>query len=303
MDESYTAFWTQQSCRTLGKHSQEGTPLTLLFGGPHTSEPSFRRAGVTPGDWIYPVRVLKGTMYVLARMRVQRILSLDEWIAAYPHLFVGCEPSDPRTFFTDEFLANQWLIGALPTTLAGLHSVYPELSECLPSATNKAAIDRYVRDVFERWDPARRRQYPTFADYSAYAAEIQQQWGQRVAEVNAWTEERIRGLQASEAFRCFFRQHPELGYLAPSCTSEVVIGEEGTPIWLDVAVPPDLLLRLRYRSRRAERSIKYIEDGRLKSVLSLQGIYRLSPSSAAEVAALLNNANTATSATGHPRIL
>lgn len=113
MDQAYTTLWTQRHCRTLRHYGQEGARLDLLFGGPHTSEPSFQRAGVVPGDYIYPVRVLKGTLYVLARMRVQRILSVAEWIAAYPDLFADCTPSDPLTRFTDEFVTSEWLSGRL----------------------------------------------------------------------------------------------------------------------------------------------------------------------------------------------
>lgn len=36
----------------------------------------------------------------------------------------------------------------------------------------------------------------------------------------------------------YFTLHPEKRYLALSCTEEVAIGEEGTPIRLDVAIPP-----------------------------------------------------------------
>jgi hypothetical protein len=112
-----------------------------------------------------------------------------------------------------------------------------------------------------------------------------------VAEVNAWTEESIRGWQAAEIFAAFFQQHPELRYLAPSCTSEVVIGEEGTPIRLDVAVPSDLLARLRFGPRRKEWGLKHIVDGKLQHSDHLQGIHRLSEQPAAELAALLSSAN------------
>jgi hypothetical protein len=49
--------------------------------------------------------------------------------------------------------------------------------------------------------------------------------------------------------------------------------------------------RLRYRSRRRERDLsKYIRDGRLTSILGVQGIYRLSEASASELAALVAGA-------------
>ncbi len=171
MADSYTAFWTNERCRHLKRSGQEGARLEVLFGGPHQSEPSFRRAGVREGDDIYPVRVQDGIVYLLGRLRVRQLIALE--------------------------LGDQ----------AGL------------------------------------------GDY--------------------------------------LRHYPAWAVLAPTCTSEVVIGQDGTPLRLDLAIPPDLLARLRFRSRRGERGLKHIEDGRLKSSIGLQGIYRLSRPSAAEIEALL----------------
>ncbi len=293
MEQSYTTMWTQDTCRALRRYGQEDTRLELLFGGPHTSEPSFRRAGVTPGDYIYPVRVLRCTVYVLARMRVQRILSVAEWIAEYPDRFAHCEPGDPLSLFTDEFVTSEWLSGSLEATLENWCRVYPELRDHFPNPADPAAIDRYVRAAFARGlqqRPDSRVPFPTFEHFAAYAAQVQASPHLRAlrSPLNDWTEERIKGLRTSEIFASFFGHHPELGYLAPTCTSEVVIGAEGTPIRLDVAVPSDLLERLRFRSRRAERGLKHIEGGRLMKSISLQGIYRLSLSSADELAALLS---------------
>lgn len=77
------------------------------------------------------------------------------------------------------------------------------------------------------------------------------------------------------------RQHPELEHRIPwGCVSEAALGE-GTPIRFDLAVPPGLLERLRFRSQRGERGLKYVEDGRLKRSVGLQGgVYRLVPESA-----------------------
>jgi hypothetical protein len=291
VEQSYTTLWTQRTCRALRHSGQEGTRLALLFGGPHTSEPSFRRAGVRPGDVVYPVRVLKGTVYVLARLRVQRILSVAEWIAADPDRFVGCVPRDPLGgLFTDAFITSEWAMGTLPTTLENWCRVYPELRERLPSPTDPVAVERYARAAYERqFQPyaARGIASPTFEQVAARAPEMRATWAPLRSPVNDWTEERIKGLRTAEIFAGFFQHHPELRYLAPTCTSEVVIGAEGTPIRLDVAVPSDLLERLRFRSRRGERGLKHIRDGRLRQAITLQGIYRLSPSSADELAALL----------------
>jgi hypothetical protein len=207
MSEAYTMFWTRERCAAMRRLGDLGKPLEVLFGGPHTSEPSFVRATVRPGDDVYPVAVRAGVLYVLGRVRVRRILSLEEYIAAHPDLFA------------------------------------PYLQE--PPAW-----------VFERFvpDPS-----PGF-------------------------------VQALEAFDRYREAHPELRYLAPTCTDEAVECEEGTPIRLDRAVPLNLLVRLRYRSRRRERDLsKYIRDGRLVQSLGVQGIYRLSEASAREFAALVDN--------------
>ena len=188
MGDSYTTLWSNDRIQQIKKHHQEGSRLEILFGGPHTSEPSFRRYGVQEGDYIYPIRVYKGVLYVIARMKVKRLISLVEYIEQYPQIFAQCEKS-------------QW-----PTV--------------------------------------------TFGSYLAL--------------------------------------HPEKLYLAPTCTDEVAIGEEGTPIRLDVMMPPDLLERLRFRSRKKERGLQQIVNGRLMSVMSLQGgIYRLTEQSAQEIQALL----------------
>jgi hypothetical protein len=231
------------------------------------------------------------SLYVLARMRVQRILSVPEWIAAYPDLFADCQPGNPLApLFTDEFITSEWVSGTLDATLENWCRVYPELRDRLPSPTDPAAVDRYVREAHERRRQpyaARGISFPTFEQFAARAPEVRATWGPLRSPVNDWTEERIKGLRTAQIFASFFRHHPELWYLAPTCTTEVVVGEEGTPIRLDVAVPSALLERLRFRSRRTERGLKQIADGRLTNALSLQGIYRLSTTSAAELAALL----------------
>ncbi len=56
-----------------------GACLAVLFGGPHQSAPSFARFGVREGDFVYPVRVHKGVLFVIARMRVERIVPLGDY--------------------------------------------------------------------------------------------------------------------------------------------------------------------------------------------------------------------------------
>lgn len=92
------------------------------------------------------------------------------------------------------------------------------------------------------------------------------------------------------AFDLYREAHPEIRALAPTCTYEVLECDDSTPLRFDVAVPPDMLLRLRYRSRRKERDLhKHIRDGRLMQSLGVQGIYRLSEASASEFSALVQS--------------
>lgn len=162
--EAYSVYWPQ---RRWQRASVVASPLTVLYGGPHLSEPSFRRAAVQPGDVLYPIGVCGQVLYVLGRMRVREIIR------------VGGE-GEPRP---EEYFG------------------------------------RYTR----------------------------------------WR------------------------FLAPTCTTEVVVGAEGTRVHLDRPVPGDVLKRLTYQPRRGPRGVKHVsEEGRLTSSLSVQGIYRLAESSAAD---------------------
>jgi hypothetical protein len=76
MADSYTVFWTMD--RWLGAVAVGHKPLPVLFGGPHLSEPSFRRAGVKVGDLVYPVAVANRQAYLVARMRVREIILLGQ---------------------------------------------------------------------------------------------------------------------------------------------------------------------------------------------------------------------------------
>lgn len=187
MKNSFTTLWTNDRCKAFKQYNLEGTTINTLFGGPHTSEPSFRRAGVSAGDFIYPVRVFKGVLYVITRMLVKEIITLEDYIQRFPDVFADSERS-------------QW-----------------------PSVT----------------------------------------------------------------FENYLMLNPEKRYLAPTCTDEVVLGDGSTPLTLDLAVPPELLQRLRFRSQKRERGLKHIRDGRLKSVITLQGIYRMTEQSAVEIDRLL----------------
>ncbi|MFJ3933810.1 hypothetical protein [Streptomyces sp. NPDC090029] len=167
MPNSYTTLWTNDLCRELERSGYTSQRLTMLFGGPHQSLPSFQRAGVQPGDRVYPVRVHRTRLHVLGMLEVARIV---------PYENVG--------------------------------SVLPD--------------EDYVKLL--DWRP-----------------------------------------------------------LKTGCVTEVLVGPPGAPLRFDTVVPGELLERLTFTSRRGERLLKYVEDGRLIRSVSLQGIYRLAADSAEEI--------------------
>lgn len=189
MADSYTVMWTNERCKWLEDQGESGKPLQVLFGGEHQSLPQFTRFGVKPGDFVYPVRVKKGILYIVARMKVKEFISIEDYVAN--HL-------------------------------------------SLPPKYRKLDL----------WD----------------------------------LEDEL------------LEKRPDLGHLLPyDCIEEVAIGEEGAPIRFDREVPGKMLERIRYRSKRGERKIKFVKDGKLLRAMSIQGgVYRLSPKSAKMVAELLS---------------
>ncbi|GAA3504068.1 hypothetical protein GCM10019016_111810 [Streptomyces prasinosporus] len=173
VSNSYATLWTNDLCRELERSGYAGRRLTMLFGGPHQSLPSFQRAGVQPGDRIYPVRAHRTRLHVLGVLEVARIVP------------------------------------------------YENAGSALPD-------DDYVKLL--DWRP-----------------------------------------------------------LKTGCVTEVLIGPPGAPLRFDTVVPGGLLERLTYTSRRGERLLKHVEDGRLTRSTSLQGIYRLAADSAEELDQLIRH--------------
>lgn len=199
---AYTVFWTHDRYNTLRRLGWAGRRLETLFGGPHTSEPSFTRAGVRAGDRVHPITVRAGVLYVLGSARVRRIITLDDYVRQHADLF--------------SFPLNE--------PPAEAHNRFIPSSHC-------------------------------------------------------WM---------ANAFYRYRATNPAVAALAPTCTDEVVECEESTPLRFALAIPPDLLARLRYRSQHRERDLsQHLHDGRLVRSIAIQGIYRLGESSAHELEALV----------------
>ena len=89
MPDAYTLFCPRERVDVLRRLHWQGKQLEVLFGGPHISLPSFIRAGVHPGDVLYPITVRSGVLYVLGRTRVRRLLDMETYINEHPDLFAS----------------------------------------------------------------------------------------------------------------------------------------------------------------------------------------------------------------------
>ncbi|GEP46216.1 hypothetical protein BGE01nite_55070 [Brevifollis gellanilyticus] len=186
MSSAYTVIWNSDRVKIAKKHGLAGKGIEFLFGGPHTSQPSFSRAGVVGGDIIYPIFVRDGMVHILSRVVTSEIVTVDHFIASRPDL-------------------------------------YPP--------------ERHGKWPFETLDA---------------------------------------GVEL----------HPWLRALNWTCSDHVVLAERSTPVNLDNVLPAEMLTRLTYRSKKAERAVRGVVDGRLTTIVSLQGVYRLSLSSESDFASL-----------------
>ena len=84
---AFTTLWTAGQVARIRRAGIAGMPLSITFGGPHLSAPSFRRAGVRAGDNVFPVHVRGGRMLLLGRMQVAEILPVEDFVARHPARF------------------------------------------------------------------------------------------------------------------------------------------------------------------------------------------------------------------------
>jgi hypothetical protein len=85
----------------------------------------------------------------------------------------------------------------------------------------------------------------------------------------------------------YYARYPGLAVPRPTCTTEIVIGFEDTGIMLDRPVPGEIPRWLTCQPRRGPRPVRHVSsDGRLLHPHSMQGIYRLAESFAADLEAV-----------------
>lgn len=75
--EFYTTLWPNDWAKQILKNDKDSI-LSVIYGGPHSSQPSLNRVKV--GDVIFPVRVESGNLYIMGRMIVEKIINADEYI-------------------------------------------------------------------------------------------------------------------------------------------------------------------------------------------------------------------------------
>lgn len=73
----YITYWPQDQIKVLQKEKDNG-PIEVVFGSVHTKMPSIVRVKV--GDCIYPVTIIKGILYVVARLPVERIEAAYDYL-------------------------------------------------------------------------------------------------------------------------------------------------------------------------------------------------------------------------------
>ena len=86
MQQSYIVLWSADRWKWLKRHGESGRPLEVLYGGHHTSTPSFSRYYVMPGDRVYVVMVRDGRLHILASMDIVKYLSISDYLRTYHHV-------------------------------------------------------------------------------------------------------------------------------------------------------------------------------------------------------------------------
>lgn len=73
----YMVYWPGEQVRKLKKAKDAG-PIRVVLGSIHTKMPSIAKVNV--GDVIYPVTLEKGTLYVMARLPVEKVESAFDYL-------------------------------------------------------------------------------------------------------------------------------------------------------------------------------------------------------------------------------
>ena len=83
-------------------------------------------------------------------------------------------------------------------------------------------------------------------------------------------------------FGATLRTWPAWNFFFSTCTDEVLLAADSTPLSMDYPVPVEILTQLQHIGKAGTRPIaKILHDGKITSATSLQGIYQLTDESTA----------------------
>ena len=83
MSNAYTVLWTHDRCQWIKQCGDEGQEIRVMFGGAHQSAPSLKRVGIVSGDQVFAVRVLRGQLYIIARLIAGEFISLSDYVVKH----------------------------------------------------------------------------------------------------------------------------------------------------------------------------------------------------------------------------
>ncbi len=75
MTRHFTHYWTNETWERQRRWQQTSHTEDSLH---HTASNQFIKRGVEPGDFVYPVTVLKGSLYLLGRLEVGKVCDTRE---------------------------------------------------------------------------------------------------------------------------------------------------------------------------------------------------------------------------------
>jgi hypothetical protein len=74
MSHYFTHYWKNDTW----EQERQATILGTRDNLEHTADNKFSKRGVVPGDFVYPVTVMDGVLYVMCKLEVGRVCDFDE---------------------------------------------------------------------------------------------------------------------------------------------------------------------------------------------------------------------------------
>lgn len=91
MTSHYTMLWPSYRCDHVKAAGQENTLLRMVEGG--NNAPSTFHSKIKTGDWLYPLCIREGDLYLIGGMKIAAKITREAYLAQFPH--------DARLFWHD----------------------------------------------------------------------------------------------------------------------------------------------------------------------------------------------------------